>query len=280
MTHQVYITTSWDDGHPLDLRIADMLADNGLRGTFYIPLTSEHPTMTPAQIRQLCSAFDVGSHTLYHTDLSSATDAVVHAELVDSKAWIEDISGRPCSSFCPPMGRFHRRHLPLIRNAGYSGIRTVECFSLDLPRSDSGLLIMPTTLQAHSHRPINYLKNALRRFALRNLWLYIAYGTACSWDQAAHSLMEYVLARGGVLHLWGHSWELQETAQWTRLKTVLQMLGRFAIDAIHLTNSELCSAALRHSAEPLCTIRASVPVTPLPIAATHPSSLHHPNLHA
>ena len=35
------ITTSWDDGHPLDLRVAELLAKYGLQGTFYVPMTAE-----------------------------------------------------------------------------------------------------------------------------------------------------------------------------------------------------------------------------------------------
>jgi hypothetical protein len=40
-----YITTSWDDGHPSDLRLADLLHKHSLRGTFYVP---------PENIRTYC----------------------------------------------------------------------------------------------------------------------------------------------------------------------------------------------------------------------------------
>jgi len=33
---KVIVTTSWDDGHLLDLRLAQLLQDAGLKGTFYI----------------------------------------------------------------------------------------------------------------------------------------------------------------------------------------------------------------------------------------------------
>lgn len=32
---QLIITTSWDDGHPLDLKIAELLDKYGINGTFY-----------------------------------------------------------------------------------------------------------------------------------------------------------------------------------------------------------------------------------------------------
>ena len=45
-----YITTSWDDGHPLDFRIAELLSEYRLRGTFYVPMESENGTMTPERL--------------------------------------------------------------------------------------------------------------------------------------------------------------------------------------------------------------------------------------
>lgn len=43
-----YITTSWDDGHPLDLRVAELLSEYHLQGTFYVPIAAEAGTITPA----------------------------------------------------------------------------------------------------------------------------------------------------------------------------------------------------------------------------------------
>ena len=37
------ITTSWDDGHPLDFKLAELLNKYNLKGTFYIPRSNaEH----------------------------------------------------------------------------------------------------------------------------------------------------------------------------------------------------------------------------------------------
>jgi hypothetical protein len=49
---ETYITTSWDDGHPSDLRVAELLIKHGLRGTFYVPMTAQTATLTaPARAR-------------------------------------------------------------------------------------------------------------------------------------------------------------------------------------------------------------------------------------
>jgi hypothetical protein len=43
-----FLTASWDDGHPLDFRIADMLERYGLTGTFYVPSRAETTVMSTA----------------------------------------------------------------------------------------------------------------------------------------------------------------------------------------------------------------------------------------
>src|SRR5579872_2823021 len=64
MKSPTYITTSWDDGHPLDLRVADLLARYGIAGTFYVPATTAMGTMSAAQFRELIPNFEIGAHTL------------------------------------------------------------------------------------------------------------------------------------------------------------------------------------------------------------------------
>jgi len=237
------ITTSWDDGHPLDLRVADLLAKYGLRGTFYVPRTAENPTMPPAQVRELSRSFEVGAHTLHHVVLSSASDQQAWQEIADSRSWVEDSTGQPCSMFCPPRGKFTDRHLRLIYKAGYCGSRSVELLSLDFPRQLGGLMLMPTTVQAHPHGLMAYVRNTLRRAAVGNLWRSLAQGRSTDWVRLARSLLERVLTHGGVFHLWGHSWEVEQTRQWQRLEEVLRFLGQFTSQAPALTNWQVCQAA-------------------------------------
>ena len=74
-----YMTTSWDDGHPLDMRIAEMLAKHGLTGTFYAPRSAETEVMPMAQLKELSRSFEIGAHTLRHRVLTSATAAEADA---------------------------------------------------------------------------------------------------------------------------------------------------------------------------------------------------------
>jgi peptidoglycan/xylan/chitin deacetylase (PgdA/CDA1 family) len=94
MIRKAWLTTSWDDGHPLDFKIADMLSRFGLTGTFYIPHSAPNITMSREQIRDLGSAFEIGSHTINHVFLDGATDEQARTEIIDSKAWVQDVMGR------------------------------------------------------------------------------------------------------------------------------------------------------------------------------------------
>ena len=249
MRRAAYITTSWDDGHPLDLRVAELLARYGLQGTFYVPRTADTSTMTATQLRDLGSAFEIGAHTVHHVDLTAATDQQVREELVEAKAWIEATTGASCPMFCPPKGRFSRRHLPLVREAGYLGVRTVELLSIDLPRREAGLLLMPTTIQAYPHGWLSYARNIVKRGAWANLWRFVLHGRSSDWTTLARSYLDLVLDQGGVFHLWGHSWEVEHTNQWRRLEEVLRHLSQFTNQAPGLSNGQVCQAVAGGSQE-------------------------------
>lgn len=251
MNTPAYITTSWDDGHPSDFRLAEMLAKYRLRGTFYIPREAQTGTMPPAQVRELASLVELGAHTMHHVFLDRASDAVARREIVESKAWIEEMSGRRCELFCPPGGKFDTVHLQMIREAGFVGIRTVELLSLDFPRPAGDLLLMPTTLQAFPHNGLRYLRNAYKRRAPGNLWRYITHGIGRDWPRLAESLLRNVVKNGGVFHLWGHSWELEVTAQWQRLEEVFSMMGNYAAQVPCLTNSQICALHPEIPADPV-----------------------------
>jgi hypothetical protein len=238
-----YITTSWDDGHPLDARVAELLAKYDLPGTFYVPKTAEYGTMATAQLRDLSSAFEIGAHTLHHVVLTSISDQVARNEIVASKSWVEDNTGLPCRMFCPPSGRYSPRHLELIRQGGFTGMRSVELLSLECPRAKGGLMVLPTSIQAHPNSLATYAKNTIKRAAFKNLWRYAVRGSSSDWVKLAGSLLQRSIDRGGVFHLWGHSWELQETGQWQRLEEVLRFISRFNDQTHRATNLQVCQAS-------------------------------------
>ena len=241
-----YLTTSWDDGHPLDFRIADLLSKYGLTGTFYIPRHCQTPTMSADQLRELSRYFEIGAHTMHHVYLDGCVDEIARQEIEESKKWIEQTTGKPCPMFCPPGGKFNDKRLAQIAAAGFQAVRTVEMMSVARPAARDGLLMMPTTLQANPHAPTVYIRNILKRRG-KNLWLYLTKGRNPDWPTFAERLLKTAIARQGVFHLWGHSWEIEDAKQWKKLEDVLKMMSEVRTAAPCVTNSQVI-ASLRAAA--------------------------------
>jgi peptidoglycan/xylan/chitin deacetylase (PgdA/CDA1 family) len=204
--------------------------------------------MHAAQIRELAFGFEIGAHTLDHVVLTRTNADRVREEIAGSKDWLEDIIGERCIMFCPPEGKYVRRHAAMARDAGFLGLRSVELLSLAWPRREAGIMAMPTSVQAFPHDSRALVRNALKRAALRNLWHGLARAEGRSWPKLAASLLERAARRGGVFHLWGHSWELRQTGEWNRLEEVLRIMSGFASQAKVLTNGEICRHSLPLSA--------------------------------
>ncbi len=249
MVSSSYITTSWDDGHPSDLRVAELLARYGLPGTFYVPRNAPTATLSPEQIRELSRRFEIGAHTLDHVILTKTADDQARRQILASKAWIEELTGRACPMFCAPQGKFAARHLRMMEQAGYAGLRTVELLSLDFPRTNGSLHIVPTTMQFYPHGPLTYVKNTLKRRASQNLWNYVRYGHGRDLEEMAAALLQQVQQHGGVFHLWGHCWELDQLNLWRRLEAVLKVLSEAARTIPAATNGQLCLSPATTPAE-------------------------------
>lgn len=256
---QTIITTSWDDGHPLDMRLAEMLTRHNLRGTFYIPRRINTGVMSESEMRSLAQNFEIGAHTINHVFLDQVDDATANTEIATSRQWVTDVISRPCDMFCPPAGRYNPSHLPMFRAAGYLGIRTVEFVSFSEPRERDGLLEMPTTLQAFDQPVWGFTKNFIKRRAFGNLWRYAVHARSRNWVTLARRLLARAIEVGGVFHLWGHSWELEQTGQWKNLEEVLRLMGETA--AAHnipvMTNGEICRMVQRRAVGSLAKEQAA-----------------------
>jgi peptidoglycan/xylan/chitin deacetylase (PgdA/CDA1 family) len=218
----VVVTTSWDDGHPADLRLAEMLSRHNLQGTFYIPMHGPDgkPTVQANDIRLLRDAgFEIGAHTLSHITLTHIEPRRLRTEIFGSKAELEDVLGEPISMFCYPKGRFDRRTIECLHEAGYRGARTTRVLATG---EDFRQYEMPTTIQAFPTRPIGYLRNLTRRMAFRSLYSYCTkLRKKDNWVELGKHLFDGVLQQGGIWHLYGHSWELESLHLWDELNELL-----------------------------------------------------------
>jgi peptidoglycan-N-acetylglucosamine deacetylase len=239
MKQQAVMTTSWDDGHPLDLRVAELLAKYGLTGTFYVPLNNSRPVLPARQIQQLAEAFEVGAHTVHHATLTEVSDTAAAAEIRESKQKLEEISERPCEAFCFPKGRFRRAHVEMVRGAGFRCARTVELLSTGFPEPVAGIDLIPATVQACTHTWTAYGKNCAKRLAFGNVVNFVLRARSRDWTEIAHSMLRVVVEHGGVFHLWGHSWEVDEQHLWPKLESILSQMSPLRFRMPPVTNSSL-----------------------------------------
>jgi peptidoglycan/xylan/chitin deacetylase (PgdA/CDA1 family) len=227
LTHKIRIvTTSWDDGHPCDRRLAKLLASRSLPATFYVPLAGEDgkPVLGPEALRSLRSqGFEIGAHTMSHQIVSGLPDAELSRQVHGSKQKLEEQLGAEVPMFCYPRGRYDGKAIDSVRRSGFRGARTTRMLSHTLRFSR---FEMPTSLQAYPHRPLSYLKNLGKRRDLAGFGRYVNEYLACkSWVEMGKRLFEDVLAGGGLWHLYGHSWELEELGLWDQLQEMFDYVA-------------------------------------------------------
>jgi glycosyltransferase involved in cell wall biosynthesis/peptidoglycan/xylan/chitin deacetylase (PgdA/CDA1 family) len=66
------------------------------------------------------------AHTRSHPILTMCTDDQAAAEIKESKLDVERITGRACTAFAYPNGRYGEREVELVRAAGLTSARTIE----------------------------------------------------------------------------------------------------------------------------------------------------------
>jgi peptidoglycan/xylan/chitin deacetylase (PgdA/CDA1 family) len=220
------VTTSWDDGHPYDLRLASLLATYQIAGTFYVPSSySKRPLMEDSQLRDLIGMnMEIGSHTDTHPVLTKLPPHEIWRELRESRERLEQRLGRAVPSFCYPKGKFNRAARKLIAPAGYRLARTTVAFRTEL---DFDPARMPVSCQCAPQSRAIRLRHALREGNLRGLRNWSRwFGLESEFASLARLMFDRVLRQGGVFHLWGHSWELEEGGLWSACEDVLRYIAR------------------------------------------------------
>jgi len=230
------VTTSWDDGHVLDLHLAEILAEFGASATFYIaPYNREisaRDRMPVSDVRSLCEQFEIGSHGQTHTVLTRIPLSRARREMADSKTALADLLGRPIDTFCYPRGAHNGRLADLARDCGYLYARTVRSFELGLPADPWRAGVALETARPGIHEwPAVAARTA-----------YLGLGPPrmlTDWGTRAIALFDQArTARDAVFHLWGHSWVLERRHQWGTLRRVLGHIRQFS-DVTMMTNGEL-----------------------------------------
>ncbi len=233
------VTTSWDDGDVLDERIADLMEKYALKGTFYIPRDYWGKRLDENQIKRLSTRHEIGAHTLSHSELTKIPMDQVRAELVGSKEWLEKVTGKTIRMFCYPRGRYNSDIRDAVQAVGYIGARTTKLFSLQSGEpfemeTSMQVYVLPLRRGAGIRRIFEPLQQ--RFFGLRSLGVPVL--AMHSFESATKAAFDEALKRGGVFHLWGHSWEIEKQELWTQLEEVFRHISK-SENCEYVTNGEL-----------------------------------------
>lgn len=233
------VTTSWDDGDLRDLRIAEALRNHGMSGTFYTPIEPFHsgPALTPQHMRELTGeGFEIGGHGVAHEIMSQIPISKAREVVRSCKATLEDTLGQKVRMFCYPRGKYTAQVAQELKEAGYEAARTVRLLATD---TSYGLYDLPTSIQVYPHTRTEYLRNVLKSRKAGRLYDYMTWlNFEDGWTGLGKKLFDRMLEDGGVWHLWGHSWEIDQMGLWDELNEMLDYVSR-RDDVLYLNNGDM-----------------------------------------
>ena len=219
--HTIKLTTSWDDGAPSDLKLAELLMKYSVSAIFYIPIKNSFgaKTLSASEIYNLSKHFEIGGHTYNHVKLTTIDKSLAKKEIEDGKHALEDIIQTSVKSFCYPCGLYNNNIVKLVKDVGFLKSRSARLLSFNDSSSDD--FIQHPNLHFFPHsRIIDFLhvlkqgdavsfRKRLSTFSYSHLELFKAYNTFA----------------GNQFHLWGHSWEVEKYNLYGKLEELFKFFS-------------------------------------------------------
>jgi peptidoglycan/xylan/chitin deacetylase (PgdA/CDA1 family) len=124
------VRITFDDGNWSDVEHAlPALRERGIHATFFVVASriGKPGFLDAGAIRELRAAgMGIGCHGMRHRRWAGLDERALHEELVDARAIIEEISGRPVIEAACPFGSYDRRALRTLRESGYRRVYTSD----------------------------------------------------------------------------------------------------------------------------------------------------------
>lgn len=219
VTRKLNITTSWDDGHPNDLRLAELLLKYGISGVFYIPLknTDGRSVMTKKEIKELSKNFEIGGHTFGHVDLTKVPLNVAKKEIISGKTLLEEIIGKKVTKFCYPRGHYTKSLSKLVKECGFESARTARILNVN---SISKRFNSDPNVHYYKHSSLVLVGHLLKNKDMQTLKFY-----AKNFNMGLNQIITSMINQMDELHIWGHSWEVYENGLDREFEDLLKVVS-------------------------------------------------------
>lgn len=211
-----------------------MLKEHGLKATFYVAPENQEfakqDLLSLPTVRDLSQDFEIGAHSMTHRRLPAISAQEASREIIESKAVLEQVTGKEIQVFCYPGGAYTKLHVQLVKDAGFRYARTVAryIFTVDDPYQAG------TSLHVYNHG-LGFDLWQIARFVKFQPMKVLR---CLEWDALAKTMFDQVVKEGGIYHIWGHSWEIDEHDDWERLESVFRYISANP-KVSYVTNGEL-----------------------------------------
>ena len=217
------LTLSYDDGVEQDIRLLEIMAKYGLKGTFNLnsgsyapeghkwPEGQIHRRMSKSEVTRVYgqSGQEIAMHTYQHPDLTGLLPAACAWQVMKDKEELENQFGRVIRGLAYPFGTFSDQVVNTLRDLGVAYARTVM---------STGDFFLPgdwLRLPATCHHDDPRLMTLARKFCEEeNTW------------------------RPMLFYLWGHSYEFEANDNWQVIEGFAEYAGG-RDDIWYATNIEI-----------------------------------------
>ncbi len=212
---KIAVVTTWDDGAPVDLRCAEVLAKHGFHPSFFMNQNSQAMHMLD-KLEALGA--EIGSHALHHPTLHALPPEMAAEECIGMRKILETQLKHPVVSMAYPNG-----YTPAFDTEGDYALRAVRAAGHWSGRTTATAAETIDSIVDASAEPLAFKTDGFfgnTKDLLRQ------------WEETKKK-------DGAIFHVWGHSWQIGKTdEQW---KTFEDFMATFANnpDAWYATQGDL-----------------------------------------
>ena len=212
------VTFSYDDGVADDRRLVEIFNKYGVKCTFNLfsaNVDSEKSNcVTGEEIKILYAGHEIACHAYHHPHLERMTIKDQYDELIRDRELLEKLGGTIVRGMAFPFGTYNADTLTAMKTAGIEyGRTTASTGALTIP--DNFLTWHPTCHHRDSMGPI---------------------------DQLIYNIEKAPWRAGGLLYIWGHSYEFMQKdapVDFDEMERRVARLAEYEYDIWFATNVEI-----------------------------------------